>query len=380
MYSRYLKLLPILTQRSCFLFGPRQTGKSTLIESELKGKAQIIDLLDSDLFLSLNSKPSRLREMCEDTGREIVVIDEIQKAPLLLNEVHLLIQRKGLKFLLTGSSAKRLRQRGVNLLGGRAHEMRLYPLTSSELAEDFDLNKALSFGTLPPVVASAEPLRDLEAYCTLYLTQEIQAEGYVRSLPAFSRFLEVAALSNSGLINYSKIANDAQVPPNTVREHFQILRDTLIGQDLEPWRKSKTRKAVSTAKFYFFDIGVARTLQGRKGKIQQNSRDFGEAFESLIAQELFAYCSYNFLASPQFWRTDRGLEVDFLVGNRLAVEVKATTTVSKEDLKGLKALQDEKAHKHYVLVCLEPFARLVDGIRILPIEEFLERLWKGEFV
>lgn len=371
--------MSILSERSYFLFGPRQTGKSTLIESELKGKAQIIDLLDSDLFLSLNSKPSRLREMCQDAGSKIVVIDEIQKAPLLLNEVHLLMQRKGLKFLLTGSSAKRLRQGGVNLLGGRAHEMRLYPLTSAELAKDFDLSKALSFGTLPSIVTSAEPLRDLEAYCTLYLTQEIQAEGYVRSLPAFSRFLEVAALSNSCLINYSKIANDAQVPPNTVREHFQILRDTLIGQDLAPWRKSKTRKAVSTAKFYFFDIGVARTLQGRKGKIQQNSRDFGEAFESFIAQELFAYCSYNFLAAPQFWRTDRGLEVDFLVGDRLAVEVKATATVSKDELKGLKALQEEKAHKHYVLVCLEPVARLVDGVRILPIAQFLEELWSGKF-
>jgi len=376
MYPRSLNLPALLAESSYFLFGPRQTGKSTLVSEQLSDSALLIDLLDTDLLLQLSARPGRLREICEQAEPEkgIIVIDEIQKIPSLLDEVHFLIEKKKLRFLLTGSSARSLRRGGVNLLGGRAREMSLHPLTWFELRGDFNLNKALTYGTLPSIVNSIQPERDLQAYTSLYLTQEIQSEGYVRNLPAFSRFLEVAALSNAELINYTKIGNDADVSPNTVREHFQILRDTLLGRDLEPWRKSKRRKPVATSKFYFFDIGVTRALQGRKGKIEPRSPEFGKALESYIAHELLAYSSYKHLSPPRFWRTVGGIEVDFLLGD-LAVEVKASERISKGDLKGLKALREEGTHKTFILVGLEKLPRVVDGIQILPLENFLEKLW-----
>ncbi len=379
MYKRTLDLNKAIARKSQFLFGPRQTGKSTLIKEQLPN-ALLIDLLDADLQLQLTARPGRLIELCAPAiqKKQLVVIDEIQKIPQLLDQVHQMIEKDNLKFLLTGSSARRLRGDGVNLLGGRAGEIHLHPLTFSELGSDFILNNVLSYGSLPAIITSDDPIADLKDYSSLYLTQEIKNEGLVRSLPAFSRFLEVAALCNSQLINYSNIANDAQVPPNTVREYFQILRDTLIGNNLEVWRKSKKRKPTSTAKFYFFDIGVARALQGRFSPLNTRSAEFGESLESYVAHELFSYTDYKGLSPLTFWRTQSGIEVDFIFKDEIGIEVKATTNISNRHLEGLHALREEKGIKQFLLLCLEKHPRTVDGIEIWPITDFLQALWSDE--
>lgn len=380
MYKRSIDLHRAVERKSHFLFGPRQTGKSTLIKQQLPN-ALVVDLLNAESYLQLTARPGRLIEICAPAvkKRQLVVIDEIQKIPQLLDQVHLMIEKERLKFILTGSSARKLRGAGVNLLGGRAGAIHLHPLTFEELGADFTLNKVLSYGSIPAIFTSSNPVADLKDYCSLYLTEEIRNEGLVRSLPAFSRFIEVAALSNSQLINYTKIANDAQVPPNTVREYFQILRDTLIGKNLEVWRKSKKRKSTSVAKFYFFDIGVARALQARFEPLNQHSAEFGQALEAYMAHELSTYSDYKGLAPLTFWRTTNGLEVDFILNGEIAIEVKASANISKRHLDGLLALREEKGIKQFILVCCEKSPRIVEEISILPIDNFLAALWSGEF-
>lgn len=370
---RILDLEAKLKTRSCFLFGPRQTGKSTLIGMKLPD-ARIYNLLDSEVFLSLNRDPGRIRE--EEDGR-LVVIDEIQKAPQLLDEVHLAIQEYGTRFLLTGSSARKLRRGGVNLLGGRARSLALHPFVSREL-DDLDLLRALNHGLLPPIYLSDEPDLDLAAYAGLYLQEEIAAEGVTRNIPAFSRFLEVAALCNGTLLNYSNIASDAQVPRSTVQEYFQILEDTLIARSLPAWRKSAKRKPITTSKFYFFDTGVARYLR-RQGEIQSRSPGFGEAFEAFIHHELRAYLDYQGRGELMFWRSKSGYEVDFVLDDRVAIEVKGKENVSDRDLRGLRALREERGLSEYVVISLESRPRTRDGIRIIPWRSFLSMLWDGEF-
>ena len=370
---RLLDLRRKLQSRSHFLFGPRQTGKSTLVRYALPD-ALVYNLLDSGVYRDLSLRPSRLREEIMDADR-LVVIDEIQKLPQLLDEVHLLIEERGARFLLTGSSARKLRRGGVNLLGGRARSLSLHPFVSQELP-DFDLLHALNFGLIPPIYLSDEPDADLAAYAGLYLQEEVAAEGLTRNIPAFSRFLEVAALCNGTILNYSNVASDAQVPRSTVQEYFRILEDTLIGATLPAWRRSVRRKPITTSKFYFFDPGVVRHLRNQ-GRIQLRSPAFGDAFETFLVHELRSYRDYCGGGTLHYWRSTSGFEVDFVVDDRVAVEVKGKETVTGRDLRGLRALREENLLADYLVVCLETRPRIVDGIQILPWREFLDQLWSG---
>lgn len=372
---RRLDLRAVVEQRSCFLFGPRQTGKSTLIRQQF-ADCPVWNLLDQTLFLRLSRNPALVRESLADrpeTG--IVVIDEIQRMPELLNEVHLMIEEHGVRFLLTGSSARRLRRRGVNLLGGRARSRALHPFLRVELGDRFDLDRALEHGLLPSIYFSESPAEDLAAYAGDYLREEVAAEAVVRNIGAFSRFLEVAALAHGDMINFANLANDAQVPASTVREYYEILKDTLIAHEVPAFTDTRKRKAVSTSKYYLFDIGLARHLQGRRG-LAPGTAEFGRAFETLVFQEVKAWCDHHRLDTPRYWRSKSQFEVDF-VFEGVAVEVKAKTHVGARDMRGVKALREEHLCADYVIVSLEPRPRRVDGVSILPWTDFLDRLWAG---
>lgn len=376
LISRFLNLPHLLEKKSYFLLGPRQTGKTSLIRETLSD-CRIYNLLEFETFLRLNQDPSRLRSELKGY-RGTVVIDEIQKMPGLLDEVQILIEEQKINFLLTGSSARKLRRSGVNLLGGRARTVRMHALSSVELGTHFDLMRAVNFGTLPAIYFSDDPKADLQAYAGEYLKEEIAAEGLTRNVPAFSRFLEVAALSNGKIINYQAISSDSAVPRTTVQEYFSILKDTLIAEEVEPWRKTKKRKAIATSKFYFFDVGVANHLQ-HSGKIEQKSKLFGDAFESFMFQELACYRDYISKGTLNYWRSEDQYEVDFILDEKIAIEVKGKARLSKDDFKGIRAIQDEKLMKYHFIVSLEPTAREIDGIQILPWQQFLTDLWAGKF-
>ena len=372
---RKLDISAVLKNKSCFLFGPRQCGKSYLVRETVRD-AYVFDLLSADTFGRLARNPSYIEEVCRENRP--IVIDEIQKLPSLLDEVHRLIELRGFKFLLTGSSARKIRKGGVNLLGGRARIRNIHPFSASELGEAFELDKALNYGLLPGVWFSDDPEEDLSGYVTLYLEQEIMQEGATRNLPAFSRFLEIAALSNGEQINYQSISSEAQIPRSTVQEYFKILKDTLLAREVPVWRKGKSRKTVETAKFYLFDTGVTRRLQ-RRSPIAQGSPEYGHAFESWVLHELCSYAdAFRRDAEIAYWRTRTRIEVDFVVNGEIAIEVKATRNVSGNDLKGLRFISDEGSFAKRLLVCNEPVEREVDGIAILPWRSFIDRLWSGE--
>ena len=362
--ERSLNLVSVLKKKSCFLFGPRQTGKTSLIRHSL-AEYRLYNLLDPETYLKLSRTPARLREECRPKDK-IIIIDEIQKLPSLLDEVHFLIEEKGIHFLLTGSGARKLRRGGVNLLGGRAWTRHLQPLTSAELGNRFDLVKALNHGLLPAIYFSNSLEDDLEAYVGTYLREEIAAEALTRNIPAFSRFLEIAALCNGQLLNYAKISNDAQVARSTVQEYFQILKDTLIAYELTPWKQSFKRKPLSTSKLYFFDCGIARYLQ-KRSVVRAGSPEFGELLETFIFLELMAYCDYHGALTLNYWRSKSGYEVDFILDSKTAIEIKATKTVSAQDMKGLRMLKEEGHLRRYILVCMEKTQRDIDGIEILPV-------------
>jgi predicted AAA+ superfamily ATPase len=372
---RSLDLEGLLRKKSHFLLGPRQTGKTTLIRETLP-EAHVYDLLDSSVFLALSQSPSRLEEELAP-GTEIVAIDEIQRLPELLNEVHRLIESRGIRFLLTGSSARKLRRGGVNLLGGRARTRYLHPLTAQELGEHFDLTRAIERGTLPSIYFSDDPAADLDAYAGTYLQQEVVAEGATRNVPAFSRFLRVAALCSGTIVNFTKVSNDAQVPRTTVYEYFEILRDTLILREVPAWRGSVKRKPLVSSKYYFFDVGVVARLQGRS--LRPGTPEFGAGFEAYIMHELATYADYRSGSPVRFWRSESGFEVDFILGDDTAIEVKAKQNISPRDLKPLRMLAEEGVMKRYLCVSMEPRPRTVEGVRILPYSEFIEALWAGEW-
>lgn len=373
---RILDLPKLLTTKSYFLFGPRQTGKTFMIHRQFP-KAKYYNLHETDTFLKFNQAPHRLRQELVSKDK-LVIMDEIQKLPLLLDEIQVLIDDRQVRFLLTGSSARSLKRKGLNLLGGRARTKRLHPLCFRELGRQFDLVTALDRGLLPSLYFSDSPYEDLQAYVGTYLKEEVAAEAVVRNLPAFSRFLTVAALCNGQMLNYSKIASDAQVPKSTAQEYFHILRDTLVGDDLPAWRRTEKRKPLATAKFYFFDVGIVRHLQ-RRQQLQEGSPEFGEAFEAYLHHELKTYCDYEGVPDLAYWRSTSDFEVDFILNDRTAIEVKAKTNVSDRDLRGLRALQEERLLKRYVVVSLETVPRGIEGIEVLPWRDFLGRLWEGEF-
>lgn len=371
----------MLARKSFFLLGPRATGKSYLVRQTLSAKAAIVALLRGELYLRLAASPQDLEAIiaARGAGKQTVVIDEIQRLPELLNEVHRLIEQRGHRFVLTGSSARKLRRGAANLLAGRAWTAELMPLTAGEIPA-FDLDRYLRFGGLPPVWLRDEPEEELHAHVANYLREEIKAEGIVRKLPQFSRFLTTAALSNGQMLNFAALASDTGVPASTVREHYAILDDTLLGFPLEPWARSRKRKAIATAKFYFFDLGVTHALAGTR-HLDHNSDLYGRSFEHFIGLELRAYLSYRRLRHElRYWRSTHGHEVDFVVGDAMAVEAKATRRVSERDLRGLRALKEEQLIDRFVLVSQDPVAAVRNGIRCLPWSRFLEALWHGDYV
>lgn len=378
--QRVIDLKKLLDKKSFFLFGPRATGKTFLIKQTFDQEACVINLLRTDVFMRLRSQPHQLSEMISASGNPAyVIIDEVQKVPELLNEVHRLIEEQQITFLLTGSSARKLKQQGVNLLAGRAWEAKLFPLTYSEMNE-FNLDHFLRYGSLPPVYLSDDPEEELDAYVNTYLKEEIQAEAAVRKLSAFTRFIQFAALTSGEMLNFSSISNETGVPVSTVREYYGILEDTFLGFMVKGWTKTKKRKPISTAKFYLFDIGVRNTLAQYK-HIEPQTDLYGTSFEHFIALELRAYLSYRRLKLDlSYWRSVHGSEVDFIVGDKIAIEVKTTRNVHNKHTKTLRQLQEEKICSQYYLISHDKIDRISDDIHIIYWKHFLDKLWSDEIV
>ena len=367
-------------QESIFFWGARQTGKSTLLKT-LFPNALWFDLLLSDEYERLSKKPELLREIIlANRNVSLVIIDEIQRLPDLLNEVHWLISNHKVRFILSGSSPRKILRGGFNLLGGRALRYELYPLISVEIP-DFDLIRALNHGLLPRHYDSANPRKLLSSYIGCYLQDEIVAEARIRNVHTFSRFLEVAALTNGEMINYTNIASDCGISAKTIKEYFQILEDTLIGRYLPSFQKRPKRRVITAPKFYMFDIGITNYLLNRT-KIEKGTELFGKAFEHFIYQEIYAHSRYSDVNYPMYyWRTASQIEIDFVLGDHeVAIEVKATDQATVRHLKGLKAFAEEYDVKKLILVSNDPLPRLVDDIEILPWKVFLERLWKDEII
>jgi len=367
-------------QESIFFWGARQTGKSTLLKT-LFPNALWFDLLLSDEYERLSKKPELLREIIlANRNVSLVIIDEIQRLPDLLNEVHWLISNHKVRFILSGSSPRKILRGGFNLLGGRALRYELYPLISVEIP-DFDLIRALNHGLLPRHYDSANPRKLLSSYIGSYLQDEIVAEARIRNVHTFSLFLEVAALTNGEMINYTNIASDCGISAKTIKEYFQILEDTLIGRHLPSFQKRPKRRVITAPKFYMFDIGITNYLLNRT-KIEKGTELFGKAFEHFIYQEIYAHSRYSDVNYPMYyWRTASQIEIDFVLGDHeVAIEVKATDQATVRHLKGLKAFAEEYDVKKLILVSNDPLPRLVDDIEILPWKIFLERLWKDEII
>lgn len=380
IFSRTLDLKNDLKRKSLFLFGPRQTGKTHYLKNHFP-KSPFYNLLQGDVFLKLSQRPHQIREEMlqkKHSPHIPIIIDEIQKLPSLLDEVHSMIEDSGYRFILTGSSARKLKRGGANLLGGRALIRYLFPLTSFEIPND-DLLKYLNFGGLPSIYASEAPEKDLLAYVGTYLQEEIRAEGLVRKVENFSRFLEVAALCNARMVNYESISSDAAVPVKSVAEYFQILEDTMIGSLLPAYQKTKKRKAITTGKFYFFDSGVSNVLSNRL-PIRRRTEAFGDALEHFVWMELRAYLSYREIRKPlSYWRSTSNIEVDFVIGDEMAIEVKGTERLADRHMAGLKAFSEDVKLKHKIIVCCESSPRRVGDIQVLPIHYFLKELWNDAY-
>lgn len=380
MFSRILSLNEASTE-SIFFWGARQTGKSTLLK-QLFPDAHYYDLLLSDEYSRLRFRPALLREECEmlEEG-ELVIIDEVQKIPALLDEVHWLITERNLRFILCGSSARKLRRCGANLLGGRAIRKTLFPLVSTEIP-DFDIEVALNNGMLPRHYLIKDPRQRLEAYVGDYLQQEIVAEAVVRRIDSFTRFLQVAALSDAEILNYTKIASDCGVSAKSVKEYFSILEETMLGYHIPAYSKVMRRKLVATPKFYFFDVSIPNYLMKRI-PLKPGSSEYGHALEHLICQELKAYLSYRGIDKIlSYWRTsDHRYEVDFIIGDaEVAIEVKSSETVDSSETRGLRAFSEEHPSARLIIVSMEQRPRRHKDIEIWPAREFLRKLWADEII
>lgn len=368
--------------QSAFLWGPRKTGKTTFLSQRFPDSA-VFDLLDTDLFFELSKRPALLRELVlalpADLRSRPIVLDEVQKVPPLLDEVHLLIERHGLSFVLCGSSARKLVRGGGNLLGGRAWRFEMHPLVTAELPE-WRLLDVLRRGLLPSHFLGPRPEKSLEAYTRDYLREEIFAEGLTRNAAAFSRFLDATAFSHGELVNYANIARECGIDGKTVKEHFQILVDTLFGRLVPPFKTRQERQVIGKApKFYLFDVGVAGAL-AKRHLATERGEQFGRALEHLVLTELAAHSSYSGLGYEiSFWRTKTGLEVDFVLGRgEVAIEVKGTDRVDDRELRGLRAFCADHGPRLAVVVCNERWPRERDGILLLPCRDFFRRLWDGE--
>ena len=380
MFDRSL-VLPQPGSETFFLWGPRQAGKSTLLRG-CYPDAYWVDLLKSEVFRRYLDHPEYLRQELAAAplaGRQIV-IDEVQKVPALLDEVHWLIENRGLHFALCGSSARKVRRGAANLLGGRAVRYELRGLTAGELGAAFDLSRMLNHGYLPRIYQAARPRRLLDAYIADYLREEVAAEGLVRNLPAFSGFLDAAALSDGEMVNFSNIARECGVSSPTAKAYFEILNDTLLGRWLTAYRKRRKRRVIGAPKFYFADVGVVNRLI-RRGELTPGSPLYGKAFENWVFHELSAGIEYQeWDLELTCWRLPSGIEVDFVLGDmEVAVEAKASARITRDHLRGLRTLVEEHPGVgRRIVVCLEPRARRTDdGIDILPAADFVGRLGQG---
>jgi uncharacterized protein len=375
-YQRNIDLSEVLANKSVLLLGPRSTGKSFYITRQLHN-IHYVNLLKSDTYLLLSSDPEELENIVKMHASKTIVIDEIQKLPQLLDVVHRLIEEYGIKFLLTGSSARKLKSSGVNLLAGRAWPASFHPLNYSEIKMgdgSFDLSKMIAYGSLPQVWTSKFPEEELDSYFQTYIDLEIKAEGIIRKIPSFSRFLKTAALSSGEILNYENIASDAQTPASTVREHYMVLEDTLVGFNLDPWVESKKRKAIKTSKFYFFDIGVLNLISGIAPP-SDNSSEWGNRFEHFLINEFRCINAYQRRKYKlKYWRSTAGHEVDLLFGDQ-AIEFKSTKHVSAKHFKGLRALKEEKHFKKFILISRDENERQIDGIDCLHYETALQMFW-----
>ncbi|MBF0216434.1 MAG: ATP-binding protein [Candidatus Omnitrophica bacterium] len=373
-------------KQSAFLWGARKTGKSTYLKEKFPGSI-VYDLLRADVFFEFSKDPSMLRErLLAVEGPALkrpVIIDEVQKVPGLLDEVHWLIENKGLRFVLCGSSARKLKQGHANLLGGRAWRYELFPLASHEIGK-VDLLRALNHGLIPShyLQNDEDCRRSLKAYVQDYLREEVFAEGLTRNIPSFSRFFDALGYSHGELTNYCNIARECGVDAKTVKEYYQILVDTLVAQRVEPYKKRQSRQVITKAsKYYLFDVGVAGCLT-KRNLAEKKGAEFGKAFEHYIFMELVAYRSYSGKDFDiNFWRTKTGLEVDFVLGQgEVAVEVKGAGHIDNRDTTGLEAFTEASAPKKSIVVCNEKEKRLHGKITISPWEVFLHELWAGRIL
>jgi predicted AAA+ superfamily ATPase len=373
--------LPDAGTETFFLWGPRQTGKTTLLRS-VYPDATWIDLLKAEEFRRYLEHPEYLRsEITENEPNPFVVIDEVQKLPGLLDEVHWLHESRGVQFGMCGSSARKVKRGHANLLGGRAVRYELFGLTSAELGPEWDLDRAINHGCLPRIYLSNRPRRLLNAYVSDYLKEEVAAEGLVRNLPVFSEFLNIASLSDTELVNFSNIARECGVSSQTIKAYFQILEDTLLGRWLPAYRKRPKRRVIGAPKFYFSDVGVVNFL-AKRGRLEAGSELYGKAFENWLFHELRSYAAYSeSFAELSYWRLASGVEVDFVINDmRVAIEAKSTRRITSDHLKGLRHLKtDHPRVKRRIVVCLESKPRRTkDGIEIFPAGVFAKKLWRRE--
>jgi len=378
-YKRSLFLVDFLTNKSAFLFGPRSCGKTKLYEKQLNPD-RVYDLLSSKTFRRLLQNPSLIFDECLGEN-ELIVIDEVQKLPELLDEVHRTIEKKNAKFLLTGSSSRKLKKVGANLLGGRASHLEIFPLTSAEIS-DFDLLKYFRTGGIPRhYLANEENLtQEFDDYTTLYLKEEILQEAVTRNLEGFSRFLEVMAIHSGDEVVMENFASDCAIKTSTFRNYLEVLKDTLIGFEVPAYVKTIKRKAITRSKFFLFDVGLANFISGRVVTSQKNEV-FGRSMEHFIAMELRAYLKYKKKKEVlSYWRSTSKFEVDFIVGESIAIEVKSTNMVTGQHLKGLHALAEENRIKSLVCVSHDAEERKMGEITIYPWQIFLKKLWNGEII
>lgn len=383
IFSRLLNIeLP--PRQSAFLWGPRKTGKSTYLKSRFPNSL-VYDFLKTDLFLEFSKRPALLREQLLAKDPELlihpVILDEVQKVPQILDEVHWLMENRDLQFILCGSSARKLKRGKANLLGGRAWRYEMFPFVMAELHKP-DLLNILNRGLVPSHYLQDNYSKSLRGYTQDYLKEEVFNEGLTRNIPAFSRFFDAMGFTHGELTNYSNIARECGVDSKTVKEYYQILKDTLLGDFVEPFKKRQNRQVITkTSKFYLFDVGVAGAITRRRIS-QDKGADFGKAFEHFMLMELRAYASYSEqYYDINFWRTKSGLEVDFVLGGgEVAVEIKGSSRIENRHLRALKAFMEIYSPRTATLVCNENKERIVEKIRIIPWRKFLQDLWDGKII
>lgn len=376
MYKRIFDIESKLDE-GMFLFGARQTGKSTLLKERFK-EAIYYDLLNPGVRKAFKLNPNSLWEALQDKpAGTLVIVDEIQKVPELLDVVHSLMVDKGLFFILSGSSARKLKRSGANTLGGRAIPETLYPLVWPEVT-DFQIDRAVQNGMIPRHYMVENATKRLSGYVKVYLDEEIREEGEVRELDAFERFMEVAAISDGEMLNYSNIASDCGVSAKTVKSYFQILYDTLIGYEIPAFRKEIKRKVMQAPRFYYFDVGIANYLMGCNS-LRRGTDDYGHAFEHLVMQEIIAYKGYNDKRETiSYWHTYDQKEVDAVIGDaKVAIEIKSSEHVETKHKKGLKAFKEEHPDCRLILVSLDPITRKSGDTELIFVLDFLKMLWGG---